>query len=137
MCLDKPQGPEAWMQVVHTYRRPSCCSPDHLTISMGASTSLTWLVSVNTMKVTYGFSSRTNTTNVSFLPAAKVCHTTSTLQKGKEKNKHRRCVIKSLSKFRVIDKCLSQYASVIRSVQILGLQHFTKPESFLSSTKDN
>lgn len=81
----KPQGSQAWVQEVHTYRRPSCCPPNHMAISMGAPTSLTWLVFVNTMKVTYGFSSWTDTTNVSFLPAAKVRHTISTLQKRKEK----------------------------------------------------
>lgn len=84
LYLDKPQGSQAWVQVVNTYRRPRCCPPNHMAISMGAPTSLTWLVFVNTMKVTYGFSSRTNTTNVSFLPAAKVCHTISTLQKRKQ-----------------------------------------------------
>ena len=92
LYLDKPQGSQAWVQVVHTYRRPSCCPPNHMAISMGAPTSLTWLVFVNTMKVTYGFSSRTDTTNVSFLPAAKVRHTISTLQKRKEKRSEERRV---------------------------------------------
>lgn len=68
------------LRVVFTYRWPSCCPPNYMTISMYTTSTFCWFMLVYTVQVSNGFTRWTHATDVSFLPATKMRYTVTALK---------------------------------------------------------